>query len=184
MVKKMVFFGIMVLSLVFLGACSGDSPTEPETTAPTGSTPDAGLAVEAGSQVEGIAIDSVCHKYWFKVDVVSGTEYAFRTYDLTTDGSGNDTDTYMYLFNENAKAQLTDMDITDLETHATNINDDCSNLCGPDPNSTTLQSTIIWTPDYTGTAYICVTTFECSNGNSVLENTVNPGYSFEVFVTP
>ncbi len=185
MIKKMLFFGIITAGLIFLGACSGDWPTEPDQEPVEGSTPDSGTIVEPGSQVEGITIDSVCHKYWFRIDVESGTDYVFRTYDLTTDGDGNDTDTYMYLFNENDKNNLDTMDIEDLEANYTDYNDDCDGiLCGSNTHGTEgeTQSTIIWNATYTGTVYVCVTTFECTNGNPTLDNTVNPGYSFQVFL--
>ena len=184
MVKKLLFFGLMIVGLVFLGACSNNNPTEPTDAPAVGSTPDSGLIVELGSQVENIAIEDVCHKYWFRIDVESGTDYVFRTYDLTTDGAGNDTDTYMYLFNENDKNELTEMDIADLEDNYTTYNDDCGGtLCGSNTHGTEeeRQSTIIWNATYTGTVYICVTTYECVYGHN-LDNTVNPAYSFEFFI--
>jgi hypothetical protein len=178
MKNKKIFSVVIMASLcVLLFSCNKKAPSTPAAE-PDGSTPDLAITIPVDSSITGLTFDNACDKDWFKVSVTNGTAYVFRTFDLTRDNA-NVTDTEMLLFTEAGKAALTAADYNDLTSNDFAINDDCTLNCGSDPELTETMSTINYSADYTGMVYILVLPYECGNGDAALNNTLNPGYSFE-----
>lgn len=180
--KKRNLTAVMIITLLcaFLVSCNKKAPSTPAAE-PDGSTPDLAVTVPVDSSITGLTFDGVCDRDWFKVNVASGNDYIFRTFDLSQNPNDFEhTDTYMVVLTEAGKAALTAGDFGDITFNAYAVNDDCLSNCGSDPSGGTNMSTVNFLSDYTGTVYILVLPYECTEDMTELQNTLNPEYSFEV----
>ncbi|HPI04088.1 MAG TPA: hypothetical protein PKZ78_09650, partial [Candidatus Goldiibacteriota bacterium] len=164
---------------VFLFSCNKKAPSTPAAE-PDGSTPDLAIAISVDSSITGLTFDGVCDRDWFKVNVTNGSDYIFRTFDVSQNPNDFEyTDTYMVLLTAAGKAALTTGDFADITSNAYAFNDDCFSNCGNDPAGGGTMSTINFSSDYTGAVYILVLPYECTEDLTGLKNAFNPEYSFE-----